>query len=49
MEKMDMTDIYTPIFGESMGILPPYVGRGRHSGQLALLIYTEKVRGRENL
>jgi hypothetical protein len=48
MEKVDMTDIYTPIFEESMGILPPYVGGG-HSGQLALLIYTEKVRGRENL
>jgi hypothetical protein len=48
MEKVDMMDIYISIFGDSMGILPPYVGGG-HSGQLALFLYTDKVRGRENL
>jgi hypothetical protein len=48
MEKVDMMDIYIPIFGDSMGIIPPYVGGG-HSGQLALLIYTEKGKSRENL
>jgi hypothetical protein len=48
MEKVDMMDIYIPIFGDSMGIISPYVGGG-HSGQFALLIYTEKVKGREYL
>jgi hypothetical protein len=44
MEKVDVVDIYTPTGGDKMDILPPYVGDG-HSRQLALLTYTEKVRG----
>jgi hypothetical protein len=42
MEKVDMMDIHTPAYVDRMDILPPYVGDG-HSGQLALLTYTEKV------
>jgi hypothetical protein len=44
MEKVDIMDINTLTCGERMDIVTPYVGGG-HSGQLALLTYTEKVRG----
>jgi hypothetical protein len=41
MEKVDAMDIYTPTCVDIMGTLPPHVGGG-HSGQNALLTYTEK-------
>jgi len=44
MEKVDIMDICTPIFGDRIDILPPYIGGG-HNGHPTKISYTEKVAG----
>jgi hypothetical protein len=44
MENTDWLDKLTPIYGDTMDYIPPYVGDG-HPGRLKLINRTEEVAG----
>jgi hypothetical protein len=44
MEKVDITDTHTPIYGDTMDVQPPYVEHG-HNGHLLEISYTDRVFG----